>query len=587
MAYLITDECCVCRWPYGCIYNCPVEAIIFNGVQAEIDQEKCVSCGKCMAYCNLGAIINTDLPNQEAAAHEERMRECDIAIIGGGAAGIIAALRASELTDKKIIVLEKARNPGGCGIYSSGIRLFNTKWERDAGIPDQLDDYVRAATVTTRGMVDEKLIVNCFKALPAFFDWFCTWGDAEEGFLLDLNASLNGMRIQSRKRDNSGHYIMTKAIERCKERGIEILTEHAAESFILNQDGTVGGIVARDPGGITKISCRACLIATGNLGNCKELLQRCVPDYADAYQRPSLHLLPTCTGDGVLMAEKAGLPVDLSSIVPAYLGPGCGGPYHPMLMIQPDRCDALRVNLEAKRWGNENYIGELANWRLLKQPKCVSFTVIDSEILTTIPDAAAPALYDPTFGRCLFNGIPNEDGTPKSQNDVANFGMMRGGPADPKAFEGDVVAEIEKLTQWKGGYVFRGDTIEELALNMGVDPKQFQQTVNRYNELCRKGHDDDFYKRKEYMKPIEKAPFYAFHQFLPSDGTFGGFQVDALMRVTGTTGAVPGLYAAGDTTGSRYVNHGGEKKQIINDFSWAVSSGFIAGAQMAQYVNEG
>lgn len=58
------------------------------------------------------------------------------------------------------------------------------------------------------------------------------------------------------------------------------------------------------------------------------------------------------------------------------------------------------------------------------------------------------------------------------------------------------------------------------------------------------------------------------------------------MRVIGTDGPIPGLYAAGDNTGGRYVNQGGEKKQIINDFSWAVGSGMLAGENMATYWNQ-
>ena len=130
--------------------------------------------------------------------------------------------------------------------------------------------------------------------------------------------------------------------------------------------GSLGlAVETSDPGGDLVIHCRAILIATGNLGNSKELHERCVPDFADSYQRKSQHLLPTCTGDGVLMAERAGLPVNLSSIVPSYLGPGCGGPYHPQLMLQPDRADALHVNLDGKRYYNEQQRGEICTLSLI------------------------------------------------------------------------------------------------------------------------------------------------------------------------------------------------------------------------------
>ena len=585
MSYEITENCIVCRSPYGCIYNCPVHAIHFNGLQAEIDQSLCIKCGKCMSCCYLHAIRNTEAPDPIIAPHDPTEITCDILILGGGASGLTAALRASECTDKKILILEKGKNLGGCGAYSAGLRVFGTAWEKEAGIPDQFDDYVRAAINTTRGLLDPQLIAACYRAIPDFFDWFCEWGDAADGFELDKTGALNGIYVAAKKHDNAGRFITEKMIARCNALGIEYRLETAATDFIV-EDGCVVGINASDPGGDLVIHCRAILIATGNLGNSKELHERCVPDFADSYQRKSQHLLPTCTGDGVLMAERAGLPVNLSSIVPSYLGPGCGGPYHPQLMLQPDRADALHVNLDGKRYYNEQQRGEICTWSLLKQPKCVTYTIFDKNLLTSVPVTAPKLLQDPTMGRVISNGVPNWDGTPKTESSVIHLGFGRDMPVDPKLFEQDIQGQVDELTHWQGGYAFKGDTLEELAEQMGVPVDNFLATVHRYNELCHKKHDDDFYKPAELMIPIEQGPFYAFHQFLPTDGTFGGLEVNYKMQLIDQTGTpVTGVYATGDTTGSRYINFGGEKRQIVNDYSWALASGYLAGLELAQYIN--
>ena len=135
-----------------------------------------------------------------------------------------------------------------------------------------------------------------------------------------------------------------------------------------------------------------------------------------------------------------------------------------------------------------------------------------------------------------------------------------------------------------GKYAVKGDTLEELAEQMDVPVEAFLSTVQRYNELCRQGHDDDFFKPAEYLIPIEKGPFYAFHCHMGTDGVFGGFFIDENQNVVGENGPIDGLYAAGDNTGGRYINQGGEKKQIINDFAYAVSSGMLAGENMASYI---
>ena len=582
--YQVTDKCLLCRYPYACIYNCPAEAIFNNGNHAEIDQDKCIHCGKCVGICNLCAIIDTDAPEEVVVPHDLVEQDCDILILGGGAAGLIAALRASEQCTGKILVLEKAKKPGGCGIYSSALRMFDTQWEKDHGNPEQMDDYIRSAFNTTRGLLNPQLIANGFRAIPRFFDWFCQWGDAEKGFKYDDEHPLQGMRVTSILPDNAGHDIMGKVIQQLRQKGVEILTETAATEFIMEK-GRVAGVRASDPGGNLTIHCKTCLVAMGNIGNNQQILDRYVPEYGAAYKRPTMHLLPTCTGDFIPMAEKAGIPIDEASIVPAYLGP-MNTMFNMQTMMQPARPDVLNVNMEGKRWKSESFRGEACNWLLLKQPQAVTWAILDTPLACNPPKSAPPVLFDNSFGRMISNGVPDQNGTPKSAANVMNLGPAGGLPAQPGATSEGIIAGIEAAIAVKGKYVVKGDTIEELAANMGVPYENLKATIDRYNELCKKGHDDDFFKQSDLMIPIETGPFYAFHCHMGTDGVFGGFYIDENMRVIGTDGPIPGLYAAGDNTGGRYVNQGGEKKKIINDFSWAVGSGMLAGENMATYWNQ-
>lgn len=580
--YRVTDKCMLCRYPYACIYNCPANAIFNNGNHAEIDQTKCVQCGKCYQLCNLCAIENTELAVKPAEQHEPLTKDCDILILGGGASGLIAALRAYELCGAKVIVVEKAKKPGGCGIYASSLRLFGTQWEKEHGIPDHMDDLIRAAFHTTRGLLNIQLIANNFKALPRFFDWFCEWGDPEEGFIFTDEPGPNGTYIQPKVRDNGGHYLMTKIIEKIRTTPIELLTETQARKFIM-KDGRVQGVVASDPGGEITITAKCTLVAMGNIGNNQKLLDKYVPEYARAYKRPTMHLLPSCTGDFVEMAEQAGIPIDEKSIVPAYLGP-MNSLYNMQTMMQPARSDVLNVNLNGKRWKSECYRGEACNALMLQQPQSVSWVVMDTPIACATPVPPTPVLYDSTFGRNISNGIPKENGEPSSPANMINLGPAGGLPVQPGATSEGIIADIEKVVSIPGKYAVKGNTLEELAEEMGVPVDEFVTTVQRYNDLCRKGHDDDFFKPAQYLLPIEQGPFYAFHCHMGTDGVFGGFYVNENQNVIGKDGPIDGLYAAGDNTGGRYINQGGEKKQIINDFAYAVSSGMIAGENMVSYL---
>jgi fumarate reductase flavoprotein subunit len=142
---------------------------------------------------------------------------------------------------------------------------------------------------------------------------------------------------------------------------------------------------------------------------------------------------------------------------------------------------------------------------------------------------------------------------------------------------------MQQLALKKGKHVVWANTLEGLAQQMEIPVEPFLATVQRYNELCAKGHDDDFLKPASHMLPIEKGPFFAIHNHLAHDGVFGGFAVDQDTHVIDENGQIiPGLYAAGDNTSSRYINSGGEKREIMSDLTWAFSSGYLAGSAMAR-----
>jgi fumarate reductase flavoprotein subunit len=571
--YLITDNCVLCP-PLPCQTNCPVKAVSFDGDKFVIDTEKCVRCGTCFKGCEIGAIVDINAPLPVIKPHDTIYKSCDMVVVGGGASGLIAAAIAADMSKKKVIVLEKAKNPGGSGFYAQFIRFFSTKWQRDAGVPDQMDDYIRSAMNITRWQLNPQLVTNAFHAIPGFFDWFCTWGKPEEIFTLrDSRSSTKRKSIEIQNADTvKTRKIMHRIIDKCRELGVEILTEHPATDFIMGDNGEVTGVMAKDPGGITMVNCKYCLVSTGNLINNSALISRAVPDYVSALKRRAAHRLPTNNGDGVLMAEKAGIPVDYNSICITYTGVNATLA-EPGLRDHDHKYEALYVNLNGKRWINESYLQVNGNDfdfipTLLEQPKCMFYTVMDSNLVVAEPMPAPRIITEGNGGgRNVEAGVPDPD-----EKDTGSPGGMLM-PGMKKLDLND----LQRIASWKGRHVVIADTLEELADKMGVDHKTFVATVKRYNELCAKGRDDDYLKPAKYMIPIKKGPFYASSHFLGMDGAVGGLAINENMQVMGKNGAISNLYASGDTTGGRYINRGGERIEIINDMSWAVASGFLAG----------
>ena len=107
----------------------------------------------------------------------------------------------------------------------------------------------------------------------------------------------------------------------------------------------------------------------------------------------------------------------------------------------------------------------------------------------------------------------------------------------------------------KGEYV-KADTLEEVIEQLGL-PAETLAEVQRYNDFAHTGVDEDFYKWKGFLRPIEQGPFYGCAaEPLP---TFlclmGGLRTDANMRVCDSSDApIPGLYNVGTMVGDAYAS---------------------------------
>lgn len=93
----------------------------------------------------------------------------------------------------------------------------------------------------------------------------------------------------------------------------------------------------------------------------------------------------------------------------------------------------------------------------------------------------------------------------------------------------------------------KADSVEALAEQLSMDPAVLQATVDRYNELCAAGKDDDFGKPAEYMIPVEGDTYFAIVMNPATSVTFGGLSINENSEVLDTNDQpIPGLYAAGE-----------------------------------------
>ena len=156
-------------------------------------------------------------------------------------------------------------------------------------------------------------------------------------------------------------------------------------------------------------------------------------------------------------------------------------------------------------------------------------------------------------------------------------------------------APIPLWPHLRNGYLKRGNTIEQLARACGIDPEGLANTVAAFNLHARKGEDPAFgrgstpFNRRSgdalhpgpnpCVAPIEQGPFYAVKVQPGCFGTFAGLRTDGHARVLDAQGrAIPGLYAAGadmaSVLGGHYPSGG------IN-LGPAMTFGYIAGCHIA------
>ncbi|MGO2203464.1 FAD-dependent oxidoreductase [Pseudomonas helleri] len=146
----------------------------------------------------------------------------------------------------------------------------------------------------------------------------------------------------------------------------------------------------------------------------------------------------------------------------------------------------------------------------------------------------------------------------------------------------------------QSGYLKSAYTLEGLARVCGIDTKGLQTTVDDYNRHAQTGQDPQFgrgstpYNRKQgdplhkpnpCVAPISKGPFYAVKVEPGCFGTFAGLKTNEHAQVLNADGqAIKGLYAAGTDMASimgGYYPAGG-----IN-LGPALTFGYIAGRHIA------
>jgi succinate dehydrogenase/fumarate reductase flavoprotein subunit len=555
----------------------------------------------------------------------------DVLIVGSGGGGMTAAL-AADAAGLDTLVVEKSSHFGGSTALSGGgIWVPGAPAQRRGGYAPDQDGVIEYLRLITDGLVSEARIRQYVESSPKmleFLEGLSPWlefvwkpgyadyypelpggselgstinvppidlrklGDDEEKLLKPLALAPKGIWLGPKelrsfyriRQSWAGKGVLLKLISRMvrarvfgeriaaigqslaarlrlamKERGVPLWLDSPMAELLTDADGSVTGALVEREGSKRRIGARrGVILASGGF------------DHDLAWRKEHLPVVdqdwsfgnPASMGDGIRAGERVGAATEL--LDEAWWFPAIQWPDGRMQFMLNERMMPAQfiVNGEGKRFINE----------------------------------AAPYM---DFGHAMING--QKSGVTHipcwliTDHRSFNRYVVGGHLPIPKIPWAPVPTGRKVPAAWlESGVVKVAMGWDELASKINVPADQLRATATRFDELARKGHDDDFNRGDSVydnyygdptlpnpnLYPLGDPPYYAFRIVLGDLGTSGGLLTDEYARVLRPDGSVvPGLYAVGNTSaavmGRSYAGAGAT-------IGPAMTFGFIAAKHLAK-----
>ena len=557
----------------------------------------------------------------------------DVLVIGSGCGGLTAALTADISNPAKVLVIEKSHLIGGTSATSGGViwipdnHLGKEKGAQDsiseakdylkATIPADefneplIDAYLDQGPKMVKFMQDHtdarytslehypdyfqdapgvKLGNRALEPLPVSADvlgddvdnlhpsgpqtivfgrygvnfeeshafttqspgWFRLFAKIFLTYWLDFSWRIKRKRS---RRLAFGAASVTRLFASIKKRNIPIWRSAELKEFILRDNKVIGAVIQKD-GRLIKVQARrGVIVASGGFGQNQEMREKYLPKQtnSDWGCEPK-----TNTGDPIKAAEAIGAQLkfmDKAWWVTTVKAPNEEFPR--LSEVEKSLPGNYTVNKSGKRFANEsqNYLTFMLE-------------VLDKE---KKGESCAPMYM-------IFDA-----------NHRKNYPV---GPLMPGKFFPDKLVKIIHRDWFGSDFLTTANTIEELAIQTGIDSEALQSTVERVNNFSATGKDLDFQRgdneRDRFsgdpsllnpcLGPIDKAPFYAMRIDPGEFATCGGMAINEYGQVLNNDNqAIAGLYATGNCTPALLTTYPGPGATI----GPAMTFGFIAGKHIS------
>lgn len=410
--------------------------------------------------------------------------DVDFLVIGAGACGLCAAIAAAD-AGLSTAILEKEERPGGNSALSTGsVPAAGSRFQREAGIEDDAETYVRDLMATAGETEDEALVRRMAEVSAETVEWLVDAVGARIELVTAYRHIGHSVPRLHAPKSRRGADLVEDLMRAVEARGIPLAVGNAARGLIVEDGRVAGARVDAGDGQRYEMRARAVLLALNGFGGNRALVERYIPEIAGAQYFGA----PGSEGEAVEWGEA--LSADLVNMR-AYQGyAAVADPHGSILSWTTIEKGGVLLGGDGRRFGDES----------------LGYSGFARHVLEQGPHAWA------IFDRRIFE----------------------------IAMEEEEFAELHAH-----GGLRTGGSVAEVARAQGLDGAAAQAEIEAYNVAAAAGRPDAFGRSSFGLAPL-RPPFYSCRVVPALFHTQGGLRVDADARVLRKDGSpVPGLYAGG------------------------------------------